>query len=128
MQPISKQIQSKPWLGWLLFFITAAVVFFLGILVSSIMERRSEAVFAYTPQLKFDKFEPRNKVWGENFPREYQSYLLTSDTSLRTKYNGSATIDMLGDDPRLVSAAEDRGEHDRKGSETGRWRRAGWSA
>jgi hypothetical protein len=35
---------------------------------------------------------------------------------------------LRGDDPRLVSAAEDRGEHDRTGSETGRWRRAGWSS
>jgi nitrite reductase (cytochrome c-552) len=66
------------------------------------MERRAEAVFAYTPQVKYSPLEPRNEIWGQNFPREYQSYLQTADTSLRTKYNGSATIDMLEIDPRLV--------------------------
>jgi hypothetical protein len=35
---------------------------------------------------------------------------------------------LRGDDPRMVSAAEGWGEQDRTGSETGRWRRAGWSS
>jgi nitrite reductase (cytochrome c-552) len=46
--------------------------------------------------------EPRNAEWGKNFPREYQSYIQTADTSFRSKYNGSAEIDMLETDPRLV--------------------------
>jgi nitrite reductase (cytochrome c-552) len=102
MKSLSEQIKNKPWLGWLLFFMTVIVVFLLGMLASAIIERRTEAVFAYTPQVKYSQFEPRNQIWGQNFPREYQSYLKTSDTSFRSKYNGSATIDMLNVDPRLV--------------------------
>jgi nitrite reductase (cytochrome c-552) len=102
MKPINVQIQEKPWLGWLLFFVTIGIVFFLGILASAILERRAEAVFAYTPKVEHGQFEPRNDVWGENFPREYQSYLQTSDTMFRSKYNGARTIDMLEVDPRLV--------------------------
>lgn len=102
MKPISEQIKQKPWLGWVLFFATMAIVFLLGLLASSIMERRSEAVFAYVKQVNYDQFEPRNEIWGQNFPREYQSYLKTSDTSFKSKYNGSAHIDMLEVDPRLV--------------------------
>ncbi|MBN2699331.1 MAG: ammonia-forming cytochrome c nitrite reductase [Bacteroidales bacterium] len=102
MKPISEQIRQKPWLGWLLFFLTAGVVFLLGLLASSIMERRSEAVFAFTPQVEYGQFEPRNAIWGENFPREYQSYKQTSRTDFQSKYNGSVMIDMLEVDPRMV--------------------------
>ena len=89
-------------MGWVLFTATVIIVFLLGLLASSIIERRTEAVFAYTPQVDYDQWEPRNEIWGKNFPKEYQSYLKTSDTSFRSKYNGSATIDMLEEDPRMV--------------------------
>jgi nitrite reductase (cytochrome c-552) len=102
MKPLSDRIKQKPWIGWAIFFVTIIIVFFIGMLASSIIERRTEAEFAYTPQVKYSQFEPRNEVWGQNFPREYQSFLQTSDTSFRSKYCGSATIDMLSDDPRLV--------------------------
>jgi nitrite reductase (cytochrome c-552) len=102
MRNLTDVIKEKPWLGWVIFFATILIVFLLGMLASSIMERRAEAVFAYTPQVEYSQFEPRNDVWGLNFPREYQSYLQTADTSLRTKYCGSAAIDMLERDSRLV--------------------------
>jgi len=78
------------------------LVFLLGLLASSITERRTEALFAYTPIVKYNQYEPRNEVWGKNFPREYQSYQKTSDTSFISKYNGGAVRDMLEEDPRLV--------------------------
>jgi len=102
MKPLSELIKKKPWLGWIFFLGTMAVVFLLGLLASSIMERRAEALFTYTPQVEHSQFEPRNEIWGQNFPREYQSYLKTSDTTFRSKYNGSAMIDMLDVNPRLV--------------------------
>ena len=102
MSTLNETIRKKPWLGWLLFVVTVVGVFLLGLLASSIIERRTEAEFAYVPVVKYEQWEPRNAIWGENFPREYQSYLQTADTSFRSKYNGSATIDMLEVDPRLV--------------------------
>ncbi len=102
MKPLRTIIERHPALGWLLFLATLLIVFLLGLLASSIMERRVEASFVNVPQLKLSPFEPRNAVWGQNFPREYQSYMQTSDTTFRSKYNGSATIDMLEEDPRLV--------------------------
>ena len=94
--------KRKPWVNWMLFFSALAIVFLLGLLVSSITERKMEAKFAYTPMTKINKLEPRNEVWGENFPREFQSYYKTADTTFRSKYNGSGMIDMLEVDPRLV--------------------------
>ena len=97
-----KITEKRPWFAWALFITTIVVVFFLGLLASSIIERRTEAAFVNIPKNKINEFEPRNEVWGENYPREYQSYYGTADTSFRSKYNGNAMIDMLEVDPRLV--------------------------
>src|ERR1035437_4160509 len=65
------------WLGWVIFLATLCIVFLV--------------------QMKslINPGEPISKIWGESFPREYESYLLTRDTTFRSKYAGSATIDML---------------------------------
>lgn len=97
-----KITEKRPWLAWLLFLATIAVVFVLGLLASSIVERRAEAVYVNVPKVEINQFEPRNEVWGQNYPREFQSYYGTADTSFRSKYNGNTMIDMLAEDPRLV--------------------------
>ena len=102
MKPIGELIKDKPWLGWVLFFGTMVIVFLLGLLASSVVERRAEAVFAYTPQVEHEQWEPRLEVWGMNFPRQYESYLKTADTTFRSKYFGAQKIDMLAEYPELV--------------------------
>lgn len=102
MSSILKITEKRPALAWLLFFATIIVVFLLGLLASSIVERRAEAAFVNVPKNKIAQFEPRNEVWGENYPREFQSYYGTADTTFRSKYNGNTMIDMLEEDPRLV--------------------------
>ena len=94
--------KRKPIINWILFVATIIVVFFLGLLASSITERRAEDEMVYKPEVKIAHFEPRNEVWGKNFPMEFTSYMKTRDTSFRSKYNGNAAIDMLEVDPRLV--------------------------
>ncbi len=88
--------------NWLGFVATVIVVFLLGMLASSVTQRRAEAQFTYKPMVKINEWEPRNEVWGKNFPLEYTSYYETADTSFRSKYNGNTMIDMLEVDPRLV--------------------------
>ncbi len=102
MRPFNEQIKEKPWKGWILFITTVIIVFLLGLLASSIMERRSEALYAYAPKNDFSQFEPRNEKWGQNFPSEYETYMQTSDTTFKSKYNGSVMIDELEEDPKLV--------------------------
>ena len=97
-----KILEKRPWLAWVIFLSTIAFVFILGLLASSIIERRAEAAFVNVPKANINPFEPRNAIWGENYPREFQSYYGTADTSFRSKYNGNAMIDMLEVDPRLV--------------------------
>ncbi|GAB6283372.1 MAG: ammonia-forming cytochrome c nitrite reductase [Ignavibacterium sp.] len=93
---------KKPWIGWIIFFVTLVIVFLIGLFGSSIVERRSESIQRFQIVREIPEWEPRNEVWGENFPREYQTYLETRDTSFASKYNGSVTIDMLQRDPKLV--------------------------
>ncbi|MGE5424636.1 MAG: ammonia-forming cytochrome c nitrite reductase subunit c552, partial [Syntrophothermus sp.] len=99
MENINKR---KPWVNWALFAGTMVLVFLLGLLASSIITRKAEKEYVYKPKVRIVDVEPRNSVYGENFPREYQSYLQTKDTSFRSKYNGSASIDELAEDPRMV--------------------------
>jgi len=86
----------------ILFVVTVVIVFFLGLMASSITERRAEETMVYKPEVVIAQFEPRNEVWGKNFPMEFSSYMKTKDTTFRSKYNGNAPIDMLEIDPRLV--------------------------
>ena len=93
---------SKKMKNWLVFGATAVVVFLLGMLASSVTQRRAETQFTYKPVVEINQWEPRNEVWGKNFPLEFDSYNEMADTSFRSKYNGNAMIDMLEVDPRLV--------------------------
>ncbi|MBN1199705.1 MAG: ammonia-forming cytochrome c nitrite reductase subunit c552, partial [Bacteroidales bacterium] len=99
---MNQKPKRAPWINWALFFTTVVVVFLLGLLASSITTRRVEQEYVYKPKVLLPDFEPRNSLWGENFPREYQSYLNTADTGFRSKYLGNAPTDMLEEDPRLV--------------------------
>ena len=85
-----------------LFVVTAIVVFLLGLLASSIVNRKNEAKYKYLPQVEINENEPRNAEWGKNFPKEYQSFLQTLETNFATYQGGSAMRDMLEEDPNLV--------------------------
>jgi nitrite reductase (cytochrome c-552) len=99
---ISEKIKEKPWLGWVLYGCTVILVFLIGLLGSSIIERRSESNQIIQNVKPINDWEPRNEVWGENYPREYETYLETKDTSFASKHGGSARIDVLERYPDLV--------------------------
>ncbi len=52
--------------------------------------------------MEIQSFEPRNEVWGQNYPRQFQSYYRTADTTFRSKHGGNAMVDMLVEGPELV--------------------------
>jgi len=102
MKPISEIIKQRPWIAWLLFLATVVIVFLIGLFASSIIERRSEAVYSLQMVKPIKDWEPRNEVWGENFPREYETYRNTLDTNYASKYGGSVMIDLLDKYPEMV--------------------------
>ena len=101
MIPISELVKNKPWLGWLLFLGTAVIVFLIGLFASSIIERRGESANLQIVK-PINDWEPRNEVWGENYPREFESYLKTLRTDFASKHGGSVKIDYLERYPELV--------------------------
>jgi nitrite reductase (cytochrome c-552) len=102
MKPISEIVKTKPWVGWLLFLGTVVVVFLIGLFASSIIERRGESVYTLQMLKPIKEWEPRNEVWGENFPRQFETYLSTLETNFASKHGGSKMIDYLEKYPELV--------------------------
>lgn len=102
MRRIKDVIIEKPWVGWVLFLFTLVIVFLVGLFGASIIERRSETQYMFSASKPIKAFEPRNEVWGEAFPRQWETYKLTHDTTFGTKYGGNVTVDMLERYPSLV--------------------------
>ena len=101
MKRLSEIVQERPWVGWLLFAATVAAVFLIGLFGASIIERRREA-FVKQDVKPIPDWEPRNEVWGQNFPRQYERYRKTSETGFLSKYGGSGRIDLLERHPKTV--------------------------
>lgn len=102
MANIREIIDRKPWVGWVLFLSTAVVIFFLGLLASSVMERRTEALYIERPVIQIDALEPRSEVWGLNYPKEYETWLETRDTTFGGSSYGPGQVDVLENYPNLA--------------------------
>ncbi len=102
MKTLAETVQERPWVGWILFLVTMIIVFTLGMFTYTVVERRTEAQFAYTLLTDVDPFEPRPEVWGKNFPRQFNTYEQMADTTFRSKYLGSQRRDLLEDNPSMV--------------------------
>ena len=99
---IAELAAKKPWFAWFLFIFTVALVFGVGLFAASIIERRSEAVATGVPIRPLPEFEPRNAVWGEQFPRQFETYLQTLDTTFVSRWGGARHRDMLAQHPEMV--------------------------
>lgn len=88
--------------NWILFLATLVAVFLIALLATNIMDRKAEARFAYQPQVQIQGIEPRDSVWGRNFPRQYDSYMLTKDTTFKGLFTTSGHRDALEEQPELV--------------------------
>jgi nitrite reductase (cytochrome c-552) len=71
------------------------------VLGQNVVERRAEGERAYIQIVDLDEETVDPALWGRNFPRQYDGYLRTVDTT-RTKYGGSEAFSRLEADPRLL--------------------------
>ena len=96
--------QLKQWQGWILFLGSMAVVFILGLLVSSLMERRAEvaSVFNNKRTVFEDEIVAQNEKFKADYPREYETWAMTEDTTFKSKYNSSQEVDVLEQRPEMV--------------------------
>ena len=95
--------QLKTWQSWCLFGGAMVIVFILGILVSSLAERRGEVASIFNNRKQvFEGQESRNELFRSDFPREYDTWAATAETSFQSKYNSSEAVDVLAQRPNMV--------------------------
>ena len=94
----------KKWQGWLLFGGSMVVVFILGLLVSSLMERRAEVVSVFNNKRTVfeDSIVAQNEKFKADYPREYETWAMTEDTTFKSMYNSSQEVDVLEARPEMV--------------------------
>ena len=94
----------KKWQGWILFGGSMIVVFLLGLLVSSLMERRAEvaSVFNNKRTVFEDSIVAQNEKFKADYPREYETWAMTEDTTFKSKFNSSQEVDVLEQRPEMV--------------------------
>ena len=103
MNTSKENSKMKPWVGWLLFFVTVGIVFLLGMLAASITQRRAEITSVMNNRsIDIQEMEARNQIFEENYPREYKTWLQTADTTFKSEFNGSAAVDVLEQRPEMV--------------------------
>jgi len=105
----------------LIFFLTACITAVLTLLLVNIFEKRQEAVLYPSVFKPVGEFETDPKVWGENFPFEYDTYTKTEINEGQTFYGGSDPFQRLDRFPILktlfagmpfsVDYREDRGHY-----------------
>ena len=80
------------------------VVFLLGLLVSSLMQRRAEVASVFNnKRTEFtDSIIAQNEKFKADYPREYETWSMTEDTSFVSKYNSSQEVDVLEQRPEMV--------------------------
>ena len=80
------------------------VVFVLGLIVSSLLERRAEVVSIYNNRKHMfkDSIVSQNELFAEDFPREYQTWANTTDTTYKGEFNSSQRSDVLAARPEMV--------------------------
>lgn len=100
---MTEKRKLKSWQGWLLFTASMVVVFCLGLLAASITERRAEVqtIFA-NKKVQLKPGETRNVLFKENYPREYETWKQTEDTTFVSEFNGSKQVDILAKRPEMV--------------------------
>ncbi len=88
---------------WTLFAGTIVVVFLLGLLAASVTERRAEiATLFNNKRVEITGIESRSQIWGENYPREYETWKKTAEMEFKSKHNGNGIADILEERPEMV--------------------------
>ena len=90
----------KPWQGWALFGGSMVVVFGLGLLASSLLERRAEVASIFNNRrTPMEGIVAQNEKFKSDFPREYTSWKNTENTDFESEFNGSEAKDVLAQRP-----------------------------
>ncbi len=103
LKRVAELIRRKPIVGWAVFAIAMVAVFILGLLASSITERRAEIATLYANKVvEITGINAKNEEWGLNYPREYNTWKKTKDMDFKSKHLGNMPEDALEARPEMV--------------------------
>jgi len=89
--------------GWFILAGSALGVIALGILASTILERREEATLGrLSLKQPIAEWESDSSKWSVSFPSEYDTWKQTSKMDGKTEFGGNVERDHLAMNPRLV--------------------------
>ncbi|MDR1677441.1 MAG: ammonia-forming cytochrome c nitrite reductase [Deltaproteobacteria bacterium] len=93
-----------PWfIGLGIFFGVAVAVVILGLIAASVTVRRAEVASIYNnTKVEITGIEPNSTVWGQNYPREYETWKKTSEMDFKSKHMGNNLQDVLADRPDMT--------------------------
>ena len=87
--------KARPWLLIAAFVIGLALLIGVGALLVNINTRKNEAAVSPVRITEIKDGETNAAVWGQNFPQEYDRFLMMKDDTVPTLYGGSQQYDKL---------------------------------
>lgn len=89
---------------WLVgaFLVGVAVMAAIGALLINIQQRKDEALVSPARIVPIAANELDPAVWGQNFPRQYDAFMRTQDSTIETPYGGSVPYSKLEKYPAMV--------------------------
>lgn len=84
--------------------LTAIIVILAAGLIGTLVFMRNQPAptRGVSPLIEIAEREADSAVWGQNFPNQYSTLLLTAKNNTGTTYGGSLPVSKLEQDPRLV--------------------------
>ena len=93
--------KARPWLLIAAFVIGLALLIGVGALLVNINTRKNEAAVSPVRITEIKDGETNAAVWGQNFPQEYDRFLMMKDDTVPTLYGGSQQYDKLARFPAM---------------------------
>jgi nitrite reductase (cytochrome c-552) len=87
----------------LIFILVAIITSAITLLLVNIFEKKQEAALYPSVLKPVGELETDPKVWGENFPFEYDTYLKTQENYGSTFYGGTDNYEKIDKYPNLVT-------------------------
>ncbi len=84
------------------FLVGALLMAGLAALLTNIQQRKAEAVEFPLRVVQIADGELDPAIWGQNFPRQYDTFVKTEDSSVETPYGGSAPYSKLERYPAMI--------------------------
>lgn len=97
-----RRFPYRPWMLPVAVLAGAAAIVSLAALLLNIQERKAERLEYPLQVVEVSPDELDPAVWGRNFPRQYDRFMMTQDDTISTAYGGSVPYSKLERYPAMI--------------------------